>query len=119
MTVSRGDVVLAEFPLRPGERPKRRPALVVQADRNNSRLSNSIFVMITSNTSLASKEPTQVLIDVGTPDGAMSGLAQASAVKCENLHTLPLNVVVRTIGKLPASLMQRVDDALRVSLELK
>jgi mRNA-degrading endonuclease toxin of MazEF toxin-antitoxin module len=46
-------------------------------------------------------------------------LAQNSAVKCENLHTLPLNLIVRTIGRMPNSLMQLVDDALRVSLALK
>jgi mRNA-degrading endonuclease toxin of MazEF toxin-antitoxin module len=91
----------------------------VQSDRNNTRLRNSIFVMVTTNIGLVGKEPTQVLIDVTTADGAQSGLAQTSAVKCENLHTLPLDVVVRRIGGLPDSLMQRVNEALRISLGLK
>jgi hypothetical protein len=41
--------------------------------------------MITGNTRLATTEPTQLLIDPTTADGRGSGLAHASAVKCENL----------------------------------
>jgi mRNA-degrading endonuclease toxin of MazEF toxin-antitoxin module len=45
MNVRRGNVVILDFPQAPGHPPKRRPALVVQADHNNSRLTNSIFAM--------------------------------------------------------------------------
>lgn len=118
MSVARGDVVILDFPQSPGRPPKRRPAVVVQSDHNNARLSNSIFAMVTTNIGLASVEPAQVLIDLGTLEGQQSGLAQTSAVKCENLYTLPKSAVTRTIGRLPAQLMQRIDHALRVSLGL-
>ena len=117
MSVARGDVVLVTFPQAPGQRPKRRPAVVVQSDHNNSRLTSSIFAMVTSNTKLASKEVTQVLIDVGTTDGKQSGLQNTSAVKCENLYTLPIGSA-RKIGSLSSTLMQRMDDALRASLDI-
>lgn len=117
MTVARGDVVIIGFP-QPGGRPKRRPALVIQSDHNNSRLANSIFAMITSNTRLATVEQTQVLIDLTTPDGQQSGLAQTSAVKSENVFTLPQSCVVKAIGTLPGSLMAEVDNALKASLSL-
>jgi hypothetical protein len=42
--------------------------VVVQSDRNNGRLTNSIFAMVTSNTRLAAIEPAQVLIDAATPE---------------------------------------------------
>ncbi|MDP6444217.1 MAG: type II toxin-antitoxin system PemK/MazF family toxin [Pirellulaceae bacterium] len=115
MSVARGDVVIISFPQQ-GSSPKRRPALVVQSDHNNARLSNSIFAMITSNTRLATVEPAQVLIDISTPDGQQSGLAQNSTVKCENLYTLPQHAVAKMIGKLPNNLMALVDDALKSSL---
>ncbi len=73
MKVSRGDVVLVSYPQAPGQPPKRRPALVVQSDHNNTRLTNSVFAMITSNTSLADKEAAQLLIDIATPEGKQSG----------------------------------------------
>lgn len=118
MSVNRGDVVLVPYPQAPGRPPKRRPALVVQSDHNNVRLSNSIFAMITTNTSLAGREATQVLVDLSTANGQASGLAHTSAVKCENLHTLPQASVVRTLGRLPDSLMDQIDDALRASLSV-
>jgi mRNA-degrading endonuclease toxin of MazEF toxin-antitoxin module len=118
MSVARGDVVILDFPQGPGQPPKRRPAVVVQSDRNNRRLTNSIFAMVTSNTALAATEPAQTLIDVTTPDGQRTGLSRTSAVKCENLYTLPQSIVLRTIGRLSHALMRQVDGALKVSLEL-
>ena len=61
--------------------------LVVQNDRNNSRMTNTILVFITTNLSRAA-EPTQVLIDVTTPEGKPSGLKQTSVVSGENILTV-------------------------------
>ena len=85
MTCKRGDVVLVQFPFSDGSRGKRRPALVVQCDRNNNRLANTIIAMISTNISLADIEPTQFLIDLNTSEGQQSGLISTSVVKCENL----------------------------------
>jgi mRNA interferase MazF len=102
MSVARGDVVILDFPQGPAQPPKRPPAVVVQSDRNNVRLNSAILAMVSSNVRLATTEPAQVLIDVATPDGRQSGLTRTSAVKCENLYTLPQSIIVRTIGRLPA-----------------
>jgi len=118
MSVARGDIVLLDFPQGPGRPPKRRPALVVQSDRNNGRLTNSVFAMVTTNIRLATAEASQVLIDVLTPAGRQSGLLRTSAVKCENIYTLPQSLAVRTIGALPDDLMTQVDSALKASLGL-
>lgn len=118
MSVQRGDVVILDFPQAPGQPPKRRPAVVVQSDHNNGRLTNSIFAMVTSNTHLAAAEAAQVLIDVATPDGQQTGLTRTSAVKCENLYTLPQATVLKAIGQLSPALLQQVDGALKASLGL-
>ena len=117
MSVNRGDVVLVDAPFvtRPGS--KIRPLLVVEADVNNTRMANSILAMITSNTR-RSGEPTQVLIDVSTPRGQLSGLLHDSVVSCENLLTFRQSRIIRTIGSLPPDLMNEVNDALKASLEL-
>ncbi|MFO0868266.1 MAG: type II toxin-antitoxin system PemK/MazF family toxin [Pirellulales bacterium] len=54
----RGDVVIVRFPFADGVGSKSRPALVVQCDRNNSRLDQTILVQITSRTRFARTEPT-------------------------------------------------------------
>jgi mRNA interferase MazF len=62
MTCKRGDVVLVQFPFSNGSTTKKRPALVVQCDRNNKRLVNTIIAMISTNISLAGVEPSQFLL---------------------------------------------------------
>lgn len=117
MTVQRGDVVLLQAPLTSRAGAKTRPMLVVQNDRNNARTANTILVFITSNVSRAS-EPTQVLVDIQSPDSRHSGLKQTSVVFCENILTVVQSDILRTIGHLPDTLMQRVDVALKDSLAL-
>jgi mRNA interferase MazF len=116
MTYERGDVVLVRFPFSDGSLGKRRPALVVQSDRNNQRLANTIIAMISTNIALAVQEPTQYVVDPGTPTGKPSGLVSPSAVKCENLFTIEQSLIERAIGKLPKSSMAEVDSCLKVSL---
>ena len=115
--MQRGDVVLVDFPFSSGTGSKLRPALVIQHDPNNQRLSNTIVAMITGTTH-RTQEPTQLLIDITTPQGQQSGLRLTSAVTCENIFTVEQRLIARTIGRLPPDVMQQVDDCLKVSLKL-
>lgn len=117
MTSQRGDVVLVRYPFSSGVGAKVRPALVIQNDSNNQRLTNVIVVAITSTTH-RSGEPTQLLIDVSTPEGQQSGLVRDSVVTCENIATLDEALVLRKIGSLPDTLMQQVNDCLKASLAI-
>ncbi len=116
--IQRGDVIVVAFPFVSGGGGKNRPALVVQCDRNNQRLQNTIVAMITGNIRLATTEPTQMLIDPATPEGSSSGLAYPSAVKCENLYTVSQGDILRKLGTIPSSLMARVDACLKEALGL-
>src|SRR5207249_7197914 len=115
MSVRRGDVVVLRAPFTSGAGSKSRPMLVVQNDTNNARMANTILVFITTNLARVS-EPTQVLVDVQTPEGRPSGLKQTSVVSCEKILTAVRSDILRTIGHLPDRLMGRVDGALKVSL---
>jgi mRNA interferase MazF len=117
MTVQRSDVVIVDFPFSSGSGGKARPAVIVQNDRDNSRLNSTIIAMITSRTH-RSAEPTQVLIDVGTPDGKQTGLHKTSVVNCVNLFTIDQTRILKTIGRLSPRLSQEVDDALKAALAL-
>lgn len=113
--MKRGDVVIVEFPFTDGGRGKNRPALVVQHDRDNRRLTNTVVAMISGNVRHAS-EPTQVIVDPNTPAGASSGLHGPSVIKCNNLFTIRQQDVQRIIGSLSAQMLAAVDDALRAAL---
>jgi mRNA interferase MazF len=117
MKVQRGDVVLVDYPFSDRTGSKVRPCLVVQNDANNMRLDDTIVVTISSKTHRG-HEPTQLLIDISTPDGRQSGLLFASTVQCENILTVDCTFIRRKIGTLPPTIMQQVSDCLKASLAL-
>ncbi|MGO9467820.1 MAG: type II toxin-antitoxin system PemK/MazF family toxin [Isosphaeraceae bacterium] len=114
---SRGDVVLVDYPFSSGGGFKRRPALVLQNDRDNARLTSTIIAMITSHTARV-YEDTQLLIDITTPEGQRTGLRQDSAVICNNLFTIEKRLVLQRIGALSANLMSQIDVCLKATLKL-
>ena len=118
MNLRRGDIVLADLPYSDRSGSKRRPALVVQCDRNNQRLDDVILALITSVTQRADAEPTQLLIDITTTEGRQSGLLHVSTVKCEHLITLHGNLIGRVLGHLPSDAMEEINGCLKESLGL-
>jgi mRNA interferase MazF len=118
MSLHLGEVVIVRFPFASGAGAKVRPALVVQNNRNNARLTNVIVAAITT-TVHRSQEPTQLLITVATPEGQQSGLLHDSVISCENLATVDVSLIHRVIGTLSANLMAQVDDCLKTSLGLQ
>lgn len=117
MTVRRGDVILLVHPFSDASGTKVRPALVVQNDADNERLSNTIVAIITGNLSHR-EEPTQIYVDVSGPSGLGSGLHSNSLVSCNNLFTVHESRIYRTIGQLPPESMQWVDMAIKSALGL-
>ena len=76
MRVNRGDVVLVDYPYTTGG-AKVRPALVVQNDRDNARMTNTIVAQISGNTAGAN-EATQHLIELAAEPGC--GLTRDSEI---------------------------------------
>lgn len=118
MKVRHGDVVLLDHPYSDASGSKVRPALVVQVDSRNSLLTHTIVAMITRNLTRIGVDPTQLLIDIATPDGQQSGLNANSAVTCGNLFTVHEGRLHKKIGDLPATMMQQVDACLKAALGL-
>ncbi|MDB5389745.1 MAG: transcriptional modulator of MazE/toxin, MazF [Planctomycetaceae bacterium] len=116
MKSQRGDVVLVNYPFASGQGMKIRPALVVQCDTNNQRLDNTIIVQITSRIRFTKSEPSQLLIEIESPEGRHSGLIHNSAVSCENLFTIRQDVIIRKLGSLSTTIMLQIDECLKVSL---
>ena len=117
MIMKRGEVVLVHYPFASGTGSKLRPALIVQNDQNNQRMTNVIVAAITSTTH-RSGEATQRFIEVATPAGQQSGLVKDSVVTCENLATITQGRVTRVIGSLPDDVMAEINECLKASLEL-
>lgn len=110
----RGDVVLALFPNSDLRTAKPRPALVVQRDRLDSGLTQTVLAMISSQMFRAG-HPSRVTIRRLSSEGAQSGLLSDSVVMTDNLATVFDTALSRVIGSLP---MGEVDIALRHTLDL-
>jgi mRNA interferase MazF len=117
MNVRRGDVVLVLYPFASGRGASRRPALIVQNDRDNRRLDNTIMAQITTNVRRA-HEPTQLLIERSTPEGQQTGLLHDSVVSRNNLATVHEDRIDRVIGHFPDAPMHRIDECLKTALAL-
>jgi mRNA interferase MazF len=117
MNYNRGQIVLCKVPMpsKNFEVFKFRPALIVSKDSNNKRLDDVIIAICTSNIS-RSMEPTQYLIEGSEIEKA--GIKVASVVKCESLFTVNKFMIVKTLGELSDSGIQKVNMCLKEALSL-
>ena len=115
MNYRRGDIVLVLFPDSNLLTSKRRPALVVQADRLDTGLPQTIVAMITSNMAGAGR-PSRVVVRVDAKRTNASGLLMDSVITTDNLATVRESEIDRVIGALQE--MDEIDSALRATLGL-
>lgn len=108
----RGEIWWADLGTRVGSGPaKRRPVLVISADRfNRSRLATVVVVSISSNTGLAAM-PGNVFVPRGT-----GGLRRDSVVNVTQLATIDRRLLDAAAGRLPTTLLEAVDAGLRLVL---
>jgi len=104
MTLQRGDIVMIRIPHAGGTRGKKRPAVIIQADTYNAKLTHFIVAEITTNLAAAS-DPASFLVDISTPDGQATGLDQNSVVCCLFLATVAETGITKSWAnsRLPCS----------------
>ena len=112
--MKRGEIWWAALPPPSGSGPGfRRPVLVIQSDPfNDSRISTAIVAVITSNLALADA-PGNV-----RAAKADSGLSKPSVVNVSQVLTIDKVLLTDRVRPLSAEVMQRVDNGLRLVLNL-
>lgn len=109
----RGEVYLVDFePARGVEIKKTRPALVIQNDVANRYSPITIIAAITSHFD-AKLYPTEVLVKKSE-----GGLTADSVVLLNQIRSIDKARLVKRFGTVKPETMEKVEDALRVSLEL-
>lgn len=113
----RGEIRLVDLePARPGEANKRRPAVIVSNDRANTaaaRLGRGVVTVVPVTSNTARIFPFQVLLPSDQTGTRMDSKAQAEQVRAVSVER-----VGPVLGRLPAPLIQQLDDALRLHLQL-
>jgi mRNA interferase MazF len=110
----RGEIWWADLGPGVGSRPaKRRPVVIVSADRyNNSRIATVVVAVITSNTELATM-PGNVFLPA-----AATGLPRDSVVNVTQLYTMDKEDLTDRTGGLTGDLLKDLDAGLRRVLQL-
>jgi len=107
----RGEVWLVNFnPARGSEQKGVRPALVVQNDTGNVYASTMIVSAITST---IREFPVTVVLSAGE-----GGLQRLSLVNLAQLLTIDKGRLRRRLGNLNETVMEKVNEAIRISLDV-
>jgi mRNA interferase MazF len=113
----RGEIHLVDFgQVLPSESAYQRPAVIVSNDGANStaaRLGRGVVTVAPMTSNVTRVYPFQVFIPADA-----SGLEQDSKVQAEQVRSVSVERMGRTLGSVPAPLMLRVDEALRLHLSL-
>lgn len=113
----RGEIRLVDLDLvRRSEANKRRPAVIVSNDRANSiaaRLGRGVVTVVPVTSNVDRVFPFQALLPAD-----VTGLRQESKAQAEQVRSIAVERIGAVVGRAPADVMARLDDALRLHLQL-
>src|SRR5579863_7965526 len=98
------------------EANKRRPAVIVSNDGANAtaaRLGRGVVTVIPVTSNVARVYPFQVKLSA-----VATGLRTDSKAQAEQVRSVPVQRMGPRIGRVPADLMEEIDEALRLHLAL-
>ena len=113
----RGDIVAVTLdPVRGSEAGRTRPAVIISNDAANTtatRLGRGVVTVVPVTSSVARVYPFQVLLPA-----SQTGLSRDSKAQAEQVRSVAVEQIGRTMGRLPASVMAELEQALRLHLDL-
>ncbi len=113
----RGEIRLTDLhPSRDSEADKLRPAIIVSNDQANAtaaRLGRGVVTVVPITSNVMRVFPFQVLLPAD-----LSGLRVDSKAQAEQVRAAAVERLGPVLGRLPASVMGRIDEALRLHLNL-
>lgn len=113
----RGEIRIVDLdPTRGAEATKRRPAVIVSNDGANStatRLGRGVVTVVPVTSNVTRLYPFQVLLEA-----AETGLDRDSKAQAEQVRSITVERLGRRLGVVPAPVMAKLDEALRLHLAL-
>ena len=113
----RGEIRLTDLdPARAAEADKRRPAIIVSNDRANAtaaRLGRGVVTVVPITSNISRVFPFQVLLPAD-----YVGIRVDSKAQAEQVRSVSIERIGPVIGRLPTHLISKLDDALRLHLQL-
>jgi mRNA-degrading endonuclease toxin of MazEF toxin-antitoxin module len=91
--------------------------VVVQSDAYASNVRTVVVAEVTKNLTMKN-DPACLFIDVSSPEGKATGLFVDSVVSSLVLDTIYTDTIALMLGSLSSTLLQKLDDCLKVGLGL-
>jgi mRNA interferase MazF len=111
MTIKRAGIYVAALdPVVGREISKTRPVVVVSNDKNNA-FSGTVTILPITSKNLKKIYPFEILLPKGT-----ANLPKNSKVKADQIRTLDKTRLVKFIGKLKSSYMNKIELAMKIHL---
>lgn len=115
--IRRGEIREVDLePVRGSEADKRRPAIIVSNDAANAsaaRLGRGVVTVVPVTSNVARVYPFQARLPAGA-----TGLPRDSKAQAEQVRSVAVERIGERLGVVPQSLMDQVDEALRLHLSL-
>lgn len=106
--LARGDIVLVQFPFTDLSSQKVRPAVIVARV-----VGRDLTVAFKTSQAVGGYTAAHVVLDAGDAEFGQSGLRTNSTSRAERVATLHRSLILRRLGRLGPTALQRLDDALR------
>ena len=113
--MKRGTVILTPFPFTDLSKNKVRPALVVSS---NKRKDNDIIIAFISSVIDINLSETDILLDSKEVFFKETGLKTSSVIRTDKLATIDKKIILGELGNIDIELIRKVDDHLKVVLDL-
>ncbi|HHT9118126.1 MAG TPA: type II toxin-antitoxin system PemK/MazF family toxin [Candidatus Hypogeohydataceae bacterium YC38] len=111
---ARGNVWQVDLnPVRGAEKGLRRPCVIVQNDVGNKYSPLTIIAVITDAKNVIKEYPVDVYVRRGE-----GGLTLDSVIQCNQIRAVDKGRLLDHLGKLSTHIMNQVDSALKISLQL-
>ena len=111
--IRRGDIYYADLnPVIGSEQGGRRPVLIISNDTGNRHSPTVIIAAITGFEHTTAKLPTHTIVR------DIKGLEKNSIVLLEQIRTIDKQRLENYLGRLPESIMPKIDRSLAISVDL-
>lgn len=109
-----GDIVLVPVPFTDLSSQKRRPVIVISNSEYNQQSSDMVVVAMTS-------RPSQTIYSftITNNDLEKGSLNRPGQVRTDKIYTLSQSIMVKTFGRVDASILKRINQLLQDLTEVK
>lgn len=112
--LSRGNIVLTNFPFTDLSGAALRPTLVVSP----GQIGRDVVIVAISSVLRGATFPTDYTITTAHPEFAQTGLSVASVIRTHRLVTVERSLIIRRLGHIGPQTQKEVDKRLRTVLSL-